>query len=274
MTTGRINQVTIVAPGPACNEASAGAQGSVVKWEGCVSPGRRLRRDWRRGSASAAIRLPQPNSPGRRPPKSASNRIVDRTSAWPPQEGAARRRSRRRDGYRYAGVPPNVSFNIDSQRLTIHETQRCGPVSNRRGRLHDTPPRARRVAQTADGGGAVGICAKGSPWSRQRVGSIGRPGFINRRYECGTVREGGRRFSSDLWPGVSYRGPSSASGFDWSNAPKQEVRWTHLRAAARVALDQSGPTARFGAASPDPHRRVIGARRRSNGPSFAQAAIS
>ena len=74
------------------------------------------------------------------------------TSTWPSQKEATRRRSHLvKDGYQYTSVPPNASNEIDGQRPTTHEPQRCGTISNKRNRLrtpHQTHPKG---LATADG---------------------------------------------------------------------------------------------------------------------------
>ena len=117
MTTGRINQVTIFdGRGSTCASPWPGPRervGVVIKVWMLEAPGRGLPRgvnprfafrpsdchNWipqgevRRGAGGHLLR--------RRP-----------TKACPPREEVTRRRSRLKDGYRYAGVPPNLSWVV------------------------------------------------------------------------------------------------------------------------------------------------------------------
>lgn len=143
-----------------------------------------------------------------------------RTSTWPPQKGATRRRSHRsklmKDGYRYAGVPPNASSisMANSQRPT--KPNGAGPLMKTEP-ASDTPPTPPPQGhQTAGGRESGGDGAKGPPGRDSAFGSIGRPGLINWRYEYGTVlvrNKGGRgevhRYIARV-PGVfPYRRPAS-----------------------------------------------------------------
>ena len=180
MTTGRINQVTIVEP--AGGSITPRAAGDFSQFGGVEHPAGHLAANRIAGLAPTAIRLPQSNSPERRPPKRAEpnqphfNMVVP-DGGYPSPVTSSERRLPVHER------TPECVGGIDGQRPTTHKPQQCGTVDNQRSRLRAPRSSLPKGQTTADGRSPERGKSQRPPRSRQRYGSIGRPGSII--WHCG-----------------------------------------------------------------------------------------
>jgi hypothetical protein len=153
MTTGRINQVTIFErPSPEYMGPARSTRGSeLVHRRGCGTPGRTPGPESNRRQSTAAIHLPPLNSPGRGPQKPP----FPRRFGIPSPEGGYPPPVTSKDGYQYAGVPPNPSIyrwpsaNNPQNPSAQHSLKR----PSRLRAPHFTPAQGQRANATASGKG-------------------------------------------------------------------------------------------------------------------------
>ena len=179
MTTGRINQVTIVQR-PRGGSESVKRRG--VRRSNRRAPGRprviESNRVTRRAGHPIATseffkeRVRRRRRPGR-----------GRTWAYRPQMEAPRRQSRPKAATGSRTFPRLLRFSNVCQRPTTHRLPPCGVTLIKRRRLRASPNRhTQGSARSANGRGAGKgrKCSSRPPPSRQRDGSIGRRGNVIR----------------------------------------------------------------------------------------------
>jgi hypothetical protein len=166
MTTGRINQVTILtggrprprrgAPSDGTPGASPGQSSSLGRGDPRVARppthDRRARR-LQAGVAGRAIHLPPLSSPRCGPPQDRSGHGPPRTATYAPQEEDTAGRSHPKAATGQ-GLPPSVFCKNDSHRPTIHRPQRRrrGQCPHRTSDVrywHATAPDPRQVGSPA-----------------------------------------------------------------------------------------------------------------------------
>jgi hypothetical protein len=111
--------------------------------------------------ARAAIRLPQPNSPGRRPPKTRPNRIGTPFDMAAPEEGSPPPVTSRERRLPVRGRAPECVVWISmasGQQPT--KPNGAGPLAINGAGFKDPTHTARRVAKTADGRVSMGTVPK------------------------------------------------------------------------------------------------------------------
>jgi len=151
---------------------------------GVRAPGQKRSLDASQRGRRPTIHLPQPNSPRRGPLK---KRLVILTELEHARlEGGSPSPVTPRGTVTGTRVYPQLRHRIDCQRPTIHRLLRRGTASGKSNRLRMPRQNGPRVSKSDSRGQNQRDLNQMPPPSRQRDGSIGRRGSINRSCQYGT----------------------------------------------------------------------------------------